>query len=412
MRKPEILAPAGNWEGLASAIKAGAEAVYFGLDKLNQRALKKNFSIDELKDIKEFCAENNVRAYLTLNSIVFEEDIPYVEEVLHKVKETGIDAVIAWDFAVMLKSLELGIETHASVMTGIANSVSAKFYENLGIKRIVPAKELNLQQLKELKEKTNLEIEAFVHGSMCMAISGRCFLSHDIFQKSGNRGECYQVCRHEFQVVIRDLNPNSKNAEYILGEDYILSARDLMTLDIVEHLMFLDAWKIEGRSKNPDYVYMVTKAYRTARDALLEGSFNEKLRSELIDMVSRVYHREWDSGFYFGKASFGINESIAKEKKIYVGKVVNYYSRIGVAEVKVEAQGLKLGDTIHIIGKKTGLVRQKVESMQIDGKPIQEVKPPAHIGLKVNERVREGDKVYLIVEVENEKEKVQELRGV
>ena len=402
MKKPEILAPAGNWEGLAAAVKAGAEAVYFGLEKLNQRALKKNFSIDELPEIKEFCAEHGVRAYLTLNSIVYDEDIPYVEEVLHRVKETGIDAVIAWDFAVMLKSLELRIETHASVMTGIANSVSAKFYENLGIKRIVPAKELNLEQLKRLKQNTNLEIEAFVHGAMCMAISGRCFLSHDLFQKSANRGECIQVCRHEFEVVIRDLNPTTKGTEYVLGQDYIMSARDLMTLDIVEHLMFLDAWKIEGRSKNPDYVYMVTKAYRTARDALLEGSFNDKLRQELIDMVSRVYHREWDSGFYFGKASFGINESIAKEKKVYVGKVINYYSRIGVAEVKLETGELKLGDTIHIIGKKTGVVRQKVESMQMDRKPLEKVQAPAVIGLKVVEKVRPGDKVYLIVEVKEE----------
>ncbi|AAC07088.1 U32 family peptidase [Aquifex aeolicus] len=404
MRKPEILAPAGNWEGLSAALKAGAEAVYFGLDKLNQRSLKKNFSMDELGEIKEFCAEHGARAYLTLNSIVFDEDIPYVEEVLHRVKESGIDAVIAWDFAVMTKSLEMGIETHASVMTGIANSVSAKFFENLGIKRIVPAKELNLEQLKRLKRNTNLEIEAFVHGAMCMAISGRCFLSHEVFKKSGNRGECYQVCRHEFQVVIRDLNPNAKGAEYVLGEDYVLSARDLMTLDIIEHLMFLDAWKIEGRSKNPDYVYMVTKAYRTARDALLEGSFNEKLRQELIDMVSRVYHREWDSGFYFGKASFGVNESVAKEKKVYVGKVQKFYPRISVAEVKLEAGDLRLGDTIHIIGKKTGVVRQKVESMQIDGKPVEVAQKGSVIGLKTVDKVREGDKVYLIVEVEKEEE--------
>ncbi|HIQ49140.1 MAG TPA: U32 family peptidase [Aquifex aeolicus] len=402
MKKPEILAPAGNWEGLSAAIKAGAEAVYFGLDKLNQRSLKRNFSIDELKDIKEYCGENNVKAYLTLNSIVFDEDLPYVDEVLHKVKEAEIDAVIAWDFAVMTKSLELGIETHASVMTGIANTVSAKFFENMGIKRIVPAKELNLKQLKKLKENTNLEIEAFVHGAMCMAISGRCFLSHEIFQKSGNRGECYQVCRHEFQVIIRDLNPNAKGAQYILGEDYVMSARDLMTLDIIEYLMFLDAWKIEGRSKNPDYVYMVTKAYRTARDALLEGRFDEKLRSQLIDMVSRVYHREWDNGFYFGKASFGLNESIAKEKKVYIGKVQKFYPRISVAEVKVESGEIKLGDTIHIIGKKTGVVRQKVESIHLDRKPVQSARKGDIIGLKTVERVREGDKVYLIVEVGKE----------
>jgi len=406
MRKPEILAPAGSWESLAAAIKAGAEAVYFGLDKLNQRSLKKKFTLKDLKEIREFTAERGVRAYLTLNSMVYDEDLPYVEEVLCAVRETGIDAVIAWDLAVVLKSLELGIETHMSVMSGIANSVSANFYKSLGVKRIVPAKELNLKQLKRLKEQTGLEIEIFVHGAMCMAISGRCFLSHDIFKTSANRGECYQVCRHKFEVKIRDLNDTSGHREYILGEDYVLSATDLMTLDIVEHLTFADAWKIEGRNKNPDYVYMVTKAYRTARDALLEGTFNEKLRKELIEWVSKVYHRDWDSGFYFGAPTFGINRSKATEHKVYIGVVEKYYPRIGVAEVKIETGELKIGDTIHIIGKKTGLVRQRVESMQIDKKPIEVAKAPSRIGLKVVEKVREGDKVFVIKPVKEE-EKLQ-----
>ncbi|NPA33290.1 MAG: U32 family peptidase [Aquificae bacterium] len=399
MKKPEILAPAGNWESLASALKAGADAVYFGLDKLNQRSLKKNFSLQELPLVKEECASRGARAYLTLNSIVFDEDLPYVEEVLHRAKDAGIDAVIAWDFAVILRALELGIETHASVMTGIANTESARFYEQLGVKRIVPAKELNLSQLKALKQNTGLEIEAFVHGAMCMAVSGRCFLSQDIFKKSANRGECYQVCRHEFRVVIEDLNPNTGGARFVLGEDYVLSARDLMTLDIVEHLTFLDAWKIEGRSKNPDYVYMVVDAYRRARDALLEGSFSEELRRELVEQVGRVYHREWDDGFYFGRASFGINESIATERKVYVGRVQKFYTRISVAEVKIESGELKLGDTIHIIGKKTGLVRQRVESIHLDGKPVESAKKGQVVGIKTAERVREGDKVYLITKV-------------
>ncbi len=408
-KRPEILAPAGSWESLAAAIKAGAEAVYFGLDRLNQRSLKKKFTLKDLKGIREFTAERGVRAYLTLNSMVYDEDLPYVEEVLYAVKETGIDAVIAWDLAVVLKSLKLGIETHMSVMSGIANSESANFYKSLGVKRIVPAKELNLKQLKRLKKNTGLEIEIFVHGAMCMAVSGRCFLSHDIFKTSANRGECYQVCRHKFEVKIRDLNDTSGQKEYILGEDYILSATDLMTLDVIEYLTFADAWKIEGRNKNPDYVYTVTRAYRTARDALIEGTFNEKLRKELIEMVSRVYHRDWDSGFYFGAPGFGINRSKATEQKVYVGVVEKYYPRIGVAEVKVETGELKIGDTIHIIGRKTGLVRQKVESMQIDKKPVEVVKAPNRVGLKVVERVREGDKVFVIKPV-SEEEKLASAR--
>jgi putative protease len=405
-RKPEILAPAGSWESLAAAIKAEAEAVYFGLDKLNQRALKKKFTIKDLPQIREFTAEKGVRAYLTLNSMVYEDDLDYIDEVLHAVKENKIDAVIGWDMAVILKSLELGIETHMSVMTGIANSVSANFFKRLGVKRIVPAKELNYKQLLELKKKTGLEIEVFVHGAMCMAISGRCFLSHDVFKTSANRGECYQVCRHKFEVKIKDLNDTSGNREFILGENYILSATDLMTLDIVEYLTVFDAWKIEGRNKNPDYVYMVTKAYRTARDALLEGTFNNKLREELIDTVKRVYHRDWDSGFYFGAPGFGINRSKATEQKVYVGVVEKYYPRIGVVEVKIETGELKIGDIIHIIGKKTGLVRQKVESMQIDRKPIEVAKAPTRIGLKVIEKVREGDKVFVMKPI-SEEEKLE-----
>jgi len=398
MRKPEILAPAGSWEALSSALKAGADAVYFGLDRLNQRSLKKNFSLGELPLIKEACAEKGVRAYLTLNSLVFEEDLPFVEEVLGKAKEAGVDAVIAWDFAVVLKALSLGMETHLSVMAGVSNSESALFFKKLGVKRVVPAKELNLKQLKEIKEKTGLEVEAFVHGAMCVAVSGRCFLSHEIFKKSANRGECYQVCRHPFRVIIEDLNPRAGGARFVLGEDYLLSAKDLMSLDVIERLLFLDAWKIEGRAKNPDYVYFTVKAYREARDALLEGRFTEELRKELIDLVDRVYHREWDGGFYTGEAGFGLNESVAKEEKVYLGKVNNYYGRVGVAEVKLETGELSLGDTLHFIGKTTGLVREKVKSIHLEGKPAERVKAPALVGVKVSERVRPGDKVFLIRE--------------
>jgi len=395
----EILAPAGSWEALAAAVKAGAEAIYFGLNKLNQRSLKKNFQLEDLKEITEFLHERGVKAYLTLNSLVYDEDIPLVEEILQKAKESGVDAIIAWDLAVILKSIKLGLETHVSVMAGIANSFSANFYKQLGVKRIVPAKELNIKQLKNLKEKTGLEIEIFVHGSMCMAISGRCFLSQDLFKKSANRGECYQICRHKFQVYIKDLNDAAGGREYILGEDYVLSARDLNTLDIIEFLTFADAWKIEGRNKNPDYVYMTTKAYRLARDYLMEGKFNEEIRKKLIDMVERVYHRDFDRGFYWGEPTFGINKSKAKEKKIYVGVVEKFYPRISVAEVKLHTGTLKKGDLIHIIGKKTGLIRQRIESMQIEKQPIEEVSAPNRVAIKVIEKVREGDKVFLIQEI-------------
>jgi putative protease len=282
-------------------------------------------------------------------------------------------------------------------MASVSNSQAAKFYEKLGVTRIVPAREVKLEGLIDLKNKTNLEIEIFIHGAMCMAVSGRCFLSHDVFESSGNRGECNQVCRHEFEVKITSKNTGT---DFIMGSDYVLSARDLVTINFVDKLMWADSWKIEGRNKNPDYAYMVTKAYREARDRILNGEWETKGWKDLWDMLERVYHREWDGGFYFGEGLFGINKSIAKEKKLYVGEVTKYYPKISVAEVKIINNPMKVGDTIHIIGKKTGVVRQQVQSMQVDGKNIETAERGIMVGLKTDEKVRVGDKVYVLEEVE------------
>jgi putative protease len=395
MKKPEILSPVGHFEGLMSAIKAGADAVYMGLEKLNQRAGKGGFSKEDIKEIRLITKDHGIRQYITLNSIVFDEDLPYLEDVLDFLKEIEVDAVIAWDFSVVLGSIKRGLETHISTMASVSNYISAKFYKELGVKRIVPANELDLNSIKSLKQNTGLEVEVFVHGSMCMAVSGRCFLSHEVFQKSGNRGECYQICRHEFDIKVISKNSGT---EYYLGSDYVMSAKDLLTINFVDKLIWADAWKIEGRNKNPDYVYMTTKAYREARERILNNEWSQKGYQDLIDMLERVYHREWDSGFYFGEASFGINSSIAKEEKIYVGDVVKFYPKASVAEVKIVAHPLKVGDTIHIIGKTTGLVRQRVESMEIENHRIDQAEKGTVIGLKVNEKVREKDKVYIVKE--------------
>ncbi len=397
-KKPEILAPVGHYEGLASVIKAGADAIYMGVGKINQRALKSNFTIEDVKEIRKITHDAGVRQYIVLNSIVFEEDLPYINETLDQLKEIGVDAVIGWDMAVISASIERGIETHLSTMASVSNSQAAKFYEKMGIKRIVPAREVKLEGLLDIKRKTNLEVEIFIHGAMCMAVSGRCFLSHDVFEKSGNRGECYQVCRHEFDVKIVSKNTGT---EFYLGSDYVLSARDLVTINFVDRLMWADSWKIEGRNKNADYAYMVTSAYREARDRILNGEWHTKGWKDLWDRLERVYHREWDSGFYFGEGLFGINKSIAKEKKLYVGEVIKFYPRISVAEVKIIDNPISIGDTIHIIGKKTGLVRQTVKSMQVEKKDIKTAERGIVVGLKTEERVRPGDKVYLIKSVES-----------
>ncbi len=401
LHRPEILAPVGHYEGLSAVIKAGADAIYMGVGKLNQRALKSNFTIEDVKEIRKITQDAGVKQYIVMNSIVFEDDLPWVNETLEQLKEIGVDAVIGWDMAVLSKSIELGLETHLSTMASVSNTQAAKFYEKLGVKRIVPAREVKLDGLLELKNKTNLEIEIFIHGAMCMAVSGRCFLSHDVFETSGNRGECYQVCRHEFDVKIVSKNTGT---EFFLGSDYVLSARDLVTINFVDKLMWADSWKIEGRNKNPDYAYIVTKCYREAQERILNGEWKTKGWKDLWDLLERVYHREWDSGFYFGEGLFGLNKSIAKEKKLYVGEVVHFYPKISVAEVRIVNNPMKIGDTIHIIGKKTGVVRQKVESMQIDRKNIEIAERGQVVGLKTVERVRPGDKVYVMQEIDVEKE--------
>ncbi len=406
LHRPEILAPVGHYEGLSAVIKAGADAIYMGVGKLNQRALKSNFTIEDVKEIRKITQDAGVKQYIVMNSIVFEDDLPWVNETLEQLKEIGVDAVIGWDMAVLSKSIELGLETHLSTMASVSNTQAAKFYERLGVKRIVPAREVKLEGLLELKNKTNLEIEIFIHGAMCMAVSGRCFLSHDVFETSGNRGECYQVCRHEFDVKIVSKNTGT---EFFLGSDYVLSARDLVTINFVDKLMWADSWKIEGRNKNPDYAYIVTKCYREAQERILNGEWKTKGWKDLWDLLERVYHREWDSGFYFGEGLFGLNKSIAKEKKLYVGEIVHFYPKISVAEVKIVNNPMRIGDTIHIIGKKTGVVRQKVESMQIDRKDIEVAERGQVVGLKTVERVRPGDKVYIMKEIEVEDEKLKPL---
>lgn len=406
--KPEILAPVGHYEGLSAVIKAGADAIYMGCGKINQRANKSIFDIEDVREIRKITQDAGVRQYIVLNSIVFEDDLPYINETLEQLKEIGVDAVIGWDMAVLSKAIELGLETHLSTMASVSNSQAAKFYEKMGIKRIVPAREVKLEGLLDMKKKTNLEIEIFIHGAMCMAVSGRCFLSHDVFEKSGNRGECYQVCRHEFDVKIVSKNTGT---EFFLGSDYVLSARDLVTINFVDKLMWADSWKIEGRNKNPDYAYIVTKAYREARDRILNGEWETKGWKDLWDMLERVYHREWDSGFYFGEGLFGLNKSIAKEKKLYVGEVVHYYPKISVAEVKIINNPMKVGDTIHIIGKKTGVVRQTVESMQVDRKNVEVAERGMVVGLKTVEKVRKGDKVYVMKEVDVEEGEANLVRG-
>src|SRR3989344_7925079 len=318
MKKPELLSPVSDFTSLKAAVDSGADAVYFGIKGSNMRAAKHGggFVFRDLPAIAKF----NVKKYLTLNGIMYDKELEFVRRAIEESKNY-VDGYICWDMAVLQIALEMGVEVHLSTQASVANSTAAKFYYNLGVKRIVPARELSLEQIKKIKKDVpGLEIETFIHGSMCMAISGRCFLSQDIFKKTANKGKCLNVCRREY--TIKD---KREGFEMVLGDDYILNAKDLCCLPFIDKLIEagIDCFKIEGRSKKADYVKTVTSVYRKAIDAYFNSNFNKKLVDGLMKELEGVYNRGFSSGFYLGLPTsddWGHEEgNISKREKLDVG---------------------------------------------------------------------------------------------
>src|SRR3989344_6053661 len=347
MKKPELMSPVGNWEMLKAAVDAGADAVYFGIKNLNMRVNAKNFTVDDLKKITEFCHKNNVKTYLTLNIIVYENELKDVEVVLKAAKQANIDMIICWDLSVIKKAKESGLEVCISTQASISNSSSANFYKELGAKRIVLARECTLDQIKEIRSKINLEIETFIHGAKCISISGRCFLSHHLFNKSANRGECMQPCRRKYLIYDKEESGNSM----LLGEDYVMSAKDLCTISFIDKLIEagIDSFKIEGRKRSPEYVFTLTKVYREAIDSYFKNELTEHKKQQLFDELKTVFNRGFSSGFYFGKPSSEdfaeTRGSLATMKKIFIGKITNYYQKIKVASLMLNSDrlGVEIG---------------------------------------------------------------------
>ncbi len=388
MKTPELLSPVSNWTSLNAAIDAGADAVYFGLKELNMRITAENFKLEELKDVAELCYKKKVKTYLTLNTIIYSNEIKRLKEILKEAKGK-VDAVICWDLAVINECKKLKIPIHLSTQASVANVEAAKFYKKLGVERIVLARELNIEQIKEIKKV--IEVEIFVHGAMCVSISGRCFLSQETFKRSANRGDCLQNCRREY--LIKD---SEEGHEFLLGKNYILSAKDLCMLPYLDKLMFVDSFKIEGRARTPEYVYIVTKAYREAIDVIKAKRFNKNLVNKLVQDLDKVYHREFSSGFYFENPGFASPENVAEEYKEYVGKVINFYKNNNVAEIVLESGTLKLNDKILIEGNKTGVFYQNIKDMEVNKKKIKGIKKGERVGIKMNNICRENDRVYLI----------------
>lgn len=393
--KYELLAPAGNFPMLVAAINAGADAIYFGLKEFNMRAGAENFQISDLDEIRKICNnrkdKRKVKMYLTLNTIIYDNESEKIEETIKSVKNK-IDAIICWDMSVINLCKEYKIPFHISTQASVANSESARFYKKIGARRIVLARELSLKQIKEISKI--IDIECFIHGAMCVSISGRCLISQFLFNKSANRGECIHPCRRSY--IVKD---KQEGYELEVENDKIFSAKDLCTLPFIEELKKagIKAFKIEGRNRDPRYVDTVVRIYRKALDKKL----TKKEINQSLEELKKIYNKGFSSGFYLGLPTpddfSRVEHSAAKEKKHFVGKILHYYDKINVATIRLSFP-IKIGDKICVIGNTTGILNLNVESMEIKNKKIQEAKKGDEIGIKLpsNIKVRKNDEVYVI----------------
>lgn len=401
--KPELMAPAGDWAMLQAALNAGADAVYFGVNKLNMRARAANFSVDELPGVVKLCNKKNVLTYLTINTIVFEDEIDEAEEIICAAKEAGVNRIICWDLAVAELCGKHKFPFCISTQGSVSNSLAASVYKKLGAVRIVLARECSLEGIRKIRAKTDLEIEAFIHGAMCIAVSGRCFMSHHLFDKSANKGECIQPCRREYEIY-----DHTTDKSLLIGDDYVLSPNDLCTIEFIDKLIEagIDSLKIEGRKRSPEYVSKVVSVYRKAVDLYFEKKLTEEIKKEMLEELKTVYNRGFSSGFYFGKPGgddyAGIYGSDATTKKVYLGKVLNYYKQSNVAHVLVESGIVNEADGLLIIGETTGVVELKISGMLKNDRPSQKAIKGDEITFCCDTLVRERDKVYVVKQVEKE----------
>jgi len=385
--KFELLAPAGDFSMLVAAIKAGADAVYFGLKEFSMRDNAKNFNIEDLTEINKICGKK-IRKYLTLNVIIYEEEIKKVEEILKKIKGK-VDAIICWDLSVINLCRKLKIPFHISTQASISNSESAKFYKKLGAERVVLARELNLDQIKKISKFVS--VECFIHGAMCVAVSGRCFMSQELFKRSANRGMCTQVCRRSYTLK------DDEGRELKINRNTVMSAKDLCTLPFIETLKDagIISFKIEGRNRDARYVDTVVRIYRKALDKKL----NKEEIADGLKELEKVYNRGFSSGFYLGVPTNDdfseVENSSATTKKQFVGKVTHYYPKSQVGTIFISTGEIKIGDELNIIGQVTGIEKIKIERIEINKKSVKKAVKGEEIGIKLP-KVKVNDEVYII----------------
>lgn len=403
------MSPVGSMESLMAAIQAGAGSVYFGIGKLNMRSRSsKNFTLDDLHEITRICDEHGVRSYITVNTVIYDDEIAEMKQLIDAAGECGVSAIIASDQSVMAYAREKGVEVHMSTQANITNLEAVKFYAHFA-DVMVTARELSLDQVKAITdgiEKHNItgpggqkvKIEIFIHGALCMAVSGKCYLSLDNMNYSANRGACMQLCRRGYIVKDKDTG-----LELEVDNEYIMSPKDLKTIDFLDKILDagVQVLKIEGRGRSPEYVKTVTRCYREAVEAYAAGVFTEKKIAKWNNDLATVYNRGFWDGYYLGRKLGEWSEqygSQASKKKIYVGKVANFYSKIGVAEIIVEATPLEKGDDIYIIGPTTGVYQGSIEEIRVDEKNTGRAMQGEICSIPLTGLVRRSDKLYKIID--------------
>lgn len=409
--KFELMAPAGGFDAMQAALDNGADSIYFGVDQLNMRArATMNFTLGDLEEIAKLCTDRGVKSYLTLNAIIYNHDLSLIKTVIDRVKESGISAVIASDQAVIGYAKSKGVDVHISTQLNVTNIETVKFY-SLFANVMVLSRELSLGQVKEICEGVVKEdvrgpngelvkIEVFGHGALCMAVSGKCYLSLHTSNSSANRGACVQNCRRKYKVI--DLEDGH---ELEIDNEYIMSPKDLCTIDFLDQLIEtgISVLKIEGRGRAPEYVATTIKCYREAIDAYQEGSYTKEKVKEWMSRLETVYNRGFWGGYFLGQELGEWTDSSGSKatvKKVFLGKGLHYYTKAKIGEFKIEAQNLKVGDKILITGPTTGALETEVKELRIENEIVTEVKRGVDFTMPIDFTVRPSDKLYKVVPAE------------
>lgn len=411
MHKVELMAPAGSFEALSAAIKAGANSIYFGVEQLNMRTKSThNFTLEDLPKIARICKENGLKSYLTLNTIVYDHDINLMKRILDSAKESQITAVIASDHAVMNYAKKIGLTIHISTQANITNIDTVEFYATYA-DVMVMARELSLLQVETINKEIArrkvtgpsgelVRTEIFAHGALCMAVSGKCYLSLHSNFSSANRGACVQNCRKSYIVMDKD-----DGVEFEVDNEYIMSASDLCTIDFIDKVIAsgVSVLKIEGRGRSADYVYTTTQCYREAIDAYFDDSFSPEKVEDWKSRLSTVFNRGFWDGYYLGRKMGEWSDnpgSKATKRKVYLGKGMKFYENAGIGEFLIEAQSVKLGDELIITGPTTGVIETTLTELRVDNQPVEIAKRGVSITFPVAEKIRPSDKLYKLVAVE------------